>query len=119
MKVFNIKTTRKGFYLQYLLVLSEMIDIRFAAMKVLASILYYNDMFRTLDDEARNSMLFSRDIRSKILQGLEITRASLDNQYTYLRKKGILLGVTLNPKYDISYDTHKELMFSFKMIEDD
>lgn len=118
MKVFNITTTRRRFFYQYLLVLSEMINIRPVARKVFAEFLYWNDKYKELPREERQMVLFNKETRSKILQSIDISRASLDNQLTYLRKKDVLLGNTINPKYEIYYDTHRELLFSFKLEED-
>jgi len=119
MKVFNIPTTKKDFFYKYLVVLSGIVDIRPVAMRVFAGFLYWNDYYKHIDKEERNLLIFNKETRSKILQGIDISRASLDNQLTYLRKKDLLLGNTINPKYEIFYDTHKELMFSFKLEDND
>ncbi len=119
MKVFNIETTKKDFFYKYMLVLSGIVHVRPVAMRVFADFLYWNDKFKDIDRDKRNLLLFNKETRSKILQGIDISRASLDNQLTYLRKNSLLLGNTINPKYEIFYETHKDLMFSFKLKEEE
>jgi len=119
MKAFNIETTREGFFLKYLLILQGILPMRFTAMRVFAAILYWNDLYKDLPPLERTSLIFSKDVRIKLLDMADMSRASFDNQLTYLRNKDFLLGNRVNPKYEIFYNTHKDLVFSFKIKEDD
>jgi len=118
MKLLKIKTTKAGFFIKYLLVINEMLGLRRSALDVFARILYWNDFYKDLPTEEKNIVVFNSITRKKILDSLHMSRASLDNQFTYLRKKSLILGTRVNPKYEIFYDTHKELTFSFELDED-
>lgn len=120
MKKINLKCNDKlDFFYKYLTLLSPLIPLQNQERKVLSNILYWNDEYKDIPTEERNTILFSKSIRSKILQNMDISRASLDNVYLSLRKKNILIDNSINKVYEIFYDTHKDLMISFKINVDD
>lgn len=116
MKTFNINSnTKKEFFRKYLLIINTTIGLRPVARQVFALMLYWNDIYKDLPKDDRNMLLFNKTTRKKILEELKISRASLDNQFTYLRKKEVLLGNTLNPLYEFFYETHNQLLFLFNI----
>jgi len=119
MKILKIKSSRMEFFVKYLLVINEMLKLRNTALIAFARILYWNDKYKYLDAEERHLIVFNTITRSKILQSIDMSRASLDNQFSYLRKKKILIGNRINPIYEIYYDTHNQLMFSFELEDEE
>ena len=119
MKKLTIPVNNKTFFTKYLLLFNEMFNLRPAALEVFSRLLYWNDKYRNVSKEDKDLLLFNKVTRSKILQDIDMSRASMDNQLTYLRKKGFLLGNSINPKYEIFYETHKDVLFSFRLKEDE
>jgi hypothetical protein len=116
MKTINIKCENKrDFFFKYITITNPFIGITNVEIKVFAELLFWNNEYKNLEKEERNLVLFNKITRSKILQNINISRASLDNQFTSLRKKGLLLGNTINPIYEIFYDTHNNLLIAFKI----
>ncbi len=119
MKTLTIKTDKQEFFIKYLLLFNELFKLRTNALYVFARLLYWNDKYEYMEAEERQLVVFNTITRSKILQSLDMSRASLDNQFTYLRKKGFLInGNTINPKYEIYYSTHKDTNILFVLEED-
>ena len=117
MKAFNIEVDERTFYERYLALMNPMFGLRPNARKVLADMMYYNDKYRGYSDEERGSMLFVRRVKDEIEKRHGMTSATIDNQFTYLRTKGFLNGLLINPKYTFSHRTHADTLFSFKITE--
>jgi hypothetical protein len=118
MKSLSISVTKENFFNKYLLLLNGVFNLRPLSLNVFAEILYLNNLNIDINKEDRALIVFSAKNRAEIAKKLVISRASLDNQITYLRKREFLLGIRVNPIYEILYETHKDLMISFNLKEE-
>ena len=119
MKKLKITTTERDFYLKYLLMMDSVFNIRPSARLVFAEIMFFYNLYSDLPEEERASLTFNKKVKAEIQKRTGLSQPSIDNQLTYLRKKSLVKGLTVNKKYWFSYDTHKETLFSFKIEADD
>ena len=118
MKVLRIESNREYFYLKYLLYNKALFNLGDSQMKIFAYLLYLNDKYYDIDRKERGYLLFNVETKKALQEKLNISRASLENHFSKLRKKGYLTGRNITPQYEIRYDTHKDLLIQFRVSKD-
>lgn len=81
---------------------------------VLSQLLYYNWKVIDLPKEERSAYVFSKAVKEKMRQSLNISKPSFDNQMAALRRKRFITYNSIDPKFEIkSMDT--DLTFTFQI----
>ena len=88
-------------------------------MNIFAYFLYLNDKHKDLPREERSLLVFNPKTKHELQKKLGISKQSLENYMTKLRKKGFITDKSINPTFEIFYDTHKDLGFLFRIKEDE
>jgi len=114
-----IPTTKEKFFLEYLMLMKPVLDsilrkinngqminnkapqLNDMPMKVLAQLLYYNDMYQDMADGERFRKVFDYDTKQKIMENLSISEDNLNAYFSQLRKIRILDGKTINQYFVI------------------
>ncbi len=119
MKVLRIESNKESFYLKYLLYNKALFDLGDSQMKVFAYLLYLNDKYYDLGEIERGILMFNTEVKKELQKRLNISRASLENHFSKLRKKGYIIGRNISPRHEIRYDTHKDLLIQFRISKDE
>lgn len=119
MKTLRIEINKEDFFVKYLIVVNSILNLGDQQLRIFAYLLYINDKHRNLPLEERERLLFSPNTKKQLQKKVNISKASLENYFTKLRNKGFIKGRIINPVYDISYEEHKDLLFSFRLKEDE
>lgn len=90
-KIVALNTEEKVFYRQYVEILDPLIKLRSKELDVLAELLYYNNKLKNIDIKNRWKLILDYDNKKEIASNLNISVASLGNNLSYLRKKGIIV----------------------------
>jgi DNA-binding MarR family transcriptional regulator len=85
-----IKTTEAKFYRQYLELINPLLKLRGKELDVLAALLLYNNDLKNIPEEHRWKIIFDYDTKTKIRTELDLSDASMNNNLSALRKKGII-----------------------------
>lgn len=121
----EIVTSKERFFLEYLILKKPVIDsiltrmlrkkssLRDMQMKVLAQLLYFNDMYRDKSEEDRSNILFSRETRFRISANLGIKEHHLNNYLSQLRAMKVIDGKKIRNIFVIYSGDIKELSFKF------
>jgi hypothetical protein len=118
-KIINIPTNKEKFFLQYLTLLTPIHKLRHKEIEVLAQLMFYNDLYKHLEEEVRNKMVYDTDTKMRIRQKLKMTDSSFNNNLAELRKKKILVDNILSKGYQIfTNGGSEELTFKFTIQED-
>ena len=116
MKAYPIKTNTETFFRQYLELINPMMGLRKKEMDVLSQLLYYNHKHKELDEYIRMKMIFDQDTKVKIRGKLDISEASLNNNLTELRKRGIITKKNSIASHFLIHPEDKfELTFKFEL----
>jgi len=120
----EIKTTKEKFFQEYLLLKRPVINailtkingaptvLNDIPMRVLAELLLIHDRYRTLSQEEKWIMVFSRESKELIMEKLEMKEHHLNVYFSQLRKIKILNGKKINKPFIISAEDH-DLSFKF------
>lgn len=82
---------------------------------LLAHLLYYNDKYRSLDQEERKRLIFSKETRIDICTNMGIDAQTYYNNKSQLKSKGLLNDEYLNtPYYKFYYSGQASLTFNLK-----
>lgn len=118
----NIPTTDKKYFrqcLEILKVIPPLNQLSNRELDVLGGLLYYNYKFRDVKDaKLRNKLVFDYDTTLAIREYIKVSRATMDNLMTALRKKKILKGRSLTSDYGINPEV-PQIVFKFKIDETD
>ena len=89
--------------------------------QLLSELLNYNYEYRTIPFEARMKLIFNQDTRAELTKSLNMSKATLYNNFNELRKKGFITLNSINKNYlfNPDEDLHKELVFQFIIDEKD
>lgn len=71
-------------------------------LDVLSIYLYYDYIYKDIEESLRQKLVFDYDVKVKIMEQLNIKEYSLNNSLTILRRKGILKGRALISRYGIN-----------------
>ncbi len=82
---------------------------------LLAHLLYYNDKYKSLDQEERSRLIFSKETRIDICEAMNIDAQTFYNNKSQLKAKGILNDEYLNkPFYNFYFTGESNLNFNLK-----
>ncbi len=122
-----IKTSKEKFFLEYLILKKPIIDtvltkingtkiiLSSTPRKVLAQLLYYNDMYSSLEETEKWKSVFSKNTKDLICESLGIKEHLLNIYISQLRKIKILDKKTINKLFIVYADTDHILSFKFSI----
>lgn len=135
-KVIPINTNKEKFFLEYLMIqkpaLNYLIkklnngllinkkppELHDMPMKVLARLLYYNDIYKDLPEDIRFKTVFDYNTKQKIMEDLGISEDNLNAYFSQLRKIRILDGRKINPFFIVNPETSDyQVVFEFTIHE--
>jgi hypothetical protein len=90
-KTVPLRTNKKVFFRQYVEILDPLVKLRPKELDVLSELLYYNNEFKSIESKNRWRLIFDYDTKKEIAQNLKMSVASLGNNLSYLRKRGIIV----------------------------
>lgn len=104
---------------QYLHLLNPLTNKKMtpAEIDVLACLLFVDFKYREYPEEIRNSILFSKETRKKIIKYLKISPYSLNNVFSSLYKKEYLLKGKLKARIPVKNNQIK-VKFEITLIDD-
>jgi len=114
-KSIPIRTTKSKFFRQYLELLNPILRLRGKELDVLAEILYYNHKLENIPEKHRWKLIFDYDTKAEIRQKLQLSDASLNNNLSALRKKGIIRKNKVTDSFLIYPNNYCKLTFSFNI----
>ena len=83
---------------------------------VFSELLYFSYLSKELNVEDKVNFIFKQN-KQKMLFNLGIPKGTFDNQLYTLRKKGLLMGKEINPKYNLSIDSTITINFNLSKDE--
>ena len=118
MKKINLPTTKETFYRQFLEVLKTFPPIsklRPRELEVLAQIMLQNDKYRHLDDDSRQIIVLSTNVRVRIRESIGISEENMNNILSTLRKYKVLTKDNKLIKYfdQVNFEDGYKLEFNF------
>jgi len=113
-----IKTTENKFFRQYLELLNPLLRLRGKELDVLAEILYHNHKLESIPENHRWKLIFDYDTKAEIRNKLHLSDASLNNNLSALRKKGIIRKNRIPDSFLIHPSNYCKLTFSFNITEE-
>jgi len=123
----EIKTSKEKFFLEYLILKKPIIDailtringekttLSEVPMKVLAQLLYYNDMYKDLSEEDRLKKVFSKETKDQICEALDMKEHLINIHISSLRKIQVLLKKTINRPFLVYANDEHSLNFKFSI----
>lgn len=123
----EIITTKEKFFNEYLILKKPVIDsiltklnrkkttLSDMPLRVLAQLLFYNDSFSEMPEETKWNMVFSKDIKDKMCQTLNMKEHHLNIYISQLRALKILEGKTIRKPFIIYSNDNRSLNFTFKL----
>lgn len=112
-----IKTDSKKFYRQYLELMNPFVKLRGKELDVLAQLLYYNNKLKSIDEKHRWVVIFDYDNKQAIREELGLSEASLNNNLSALRKKGMIKNNKVIKGLLIYPNKNSKLTFNFIINE--
>lgn len=105
-------------YRAYVELLQPLLKIRKREADVFAYLLYLNDEKRSLPENDRFDLIFSTKYRNKIIEELDIPKSVLQNCFSELRKKKLIVDNKIPLKHQVFKDTDGlSLLFKLKVNE--
>lgn len=98
MKMINIPIHDGDYFHKCLLFLNPLFKLRKQELEILAELLSLYWEFGYLNKELRDKTVFDYDNKIKIVNKLNISKQSFDNNITSLRKKNIVKGRSIPDK---------------------
>jgi len=126
-EVLEIKTSNEDFFYKYLLLKKPILETILSMinkkkvklspkiLKVFSILLYYNNLYKDMNDKEKNEIVFGEESRNKIIQALDITQSHLNTYLSILRNIKILNGNAINKPFIIYPDNNYELTFRFNI----
>jgi DNA-binding MarR family transcriptional regulator len=90
-KIVPLQTSEKVFFRQYVEILDPVIKLRPKELDVLAELLFHNNRLKDIEEKNRWKLIFDYDNKKEMAEDLKISVASLGNNLSYLRKRGIIV----------------------------
>ncbi len=81
----------------------------------LSYLMYYNEVYFSIDREFRGDLLFSNTVKKKIKQEFNLEGVKLDTYIGKLRKKGIIVNNNLISIFDIKVEDALSIKYTFKI----
>ena len=122
----EIVTTKDRFFNEYLILKKPIIDsvltkinrkktsLSENPLKVLAQLLYYNDMYKAEEEDKKWSIVFSRETKTAIQDTLRMKEHHLNNYISQLRNMKVLDGKKIRNLFIVYVNDDRELNFKFK-----
>jgi len=123
----EIKTSKEKFFLEYLILKKPVIDAVLSKINgkkttlsdvprtVLAQLLYYNDMYKDMEDEDKWALIFSKETKDKICESLKMKEHHLNIYLSQLRGIKVLHKKKINKPFIVYSNTIHNLNFTFKL----
>ena len=118
-KILPLRTTEKVFFRQYVEILDPLIKLRDKELDVLAELLYYNNKLKDIDIKNRWKLILDYDNKKDIANTLGISVASLGNNLSSLRKKGIIVDNRVVANLLVHPGEEFKLTFKFTFLPND
>lgn len=111
----SFDVTKENFFRMWLLILQPFLKLRNKELDALAKMLYHRYLIslEVRNKEMIDDLLFSKKVKDKIIEELDIKDYSFDMIITALRKKKIIIGKTINKQV---IPTINEPFTNFKLI---
>ena len=115
----KIETNRRLFFQQYLRIIKPFIKpyLSDGELGVLGELMYYNDKYKDLDPEIKKKLLLEYDTKIDIMSNLSISKNTLANALTKLRKSGHLLDRELAKNLNVTPGKSLSINFKFDINE--
>ena len=117
-KILPLKTSEKVFFRQYVQILNPLIKLRDKELDVLAELLYHNNKLKSIDIKNRWKLILDYDNKKDIANDLDMSVASLGNNLSSLRKKGIIVNNKVVSNLLVHPGKEFKLTFKFSVSED-
>lgn len=116
-KKIQVPTTHRKFFRQYLELINPLLKLRGKELDVLSEFLYYHDKMKNIPNEHRWKVLFNYETKTDIRENLKLSVASMNNNMSSLRSKGIIKDGKISKNYLIHPTNECNIVFSFKVNE--
>tara|TARA_R110000868_G_scaffold11475_2_gene56161 strand:- start:2006 stop:2374 length:369 start_codon:yes stop_codon:yes gene_type:complete len=113
-----IKTSSVKFYRQYLELINPLIKLRGKELDVLAQLLLYNNDLKKIPEEHRWKIIFDYDTKTKIRTELGLSDASMNNNLSALRKKGLIKNNQVMKNFLVYPKDKVKITFNFMMADE-
>ena len=117
-KNISINTDSSKFYRQYLELLNPLIKLRGKELDVLAQLLFHNNKLKDIPEPHRWKIIFDYDTKVEIRTALELSDASMNNNLTSLRKKGIIKNNKVIKNLLIYPNKKSRIIFNFNIADE-
>jgi hypothetical protein len=112
----EIPTSKRIFFrqsLEIIKILPPLNKLGNRELDLLAELLYYNNLYKNVDEKIRGKLIFDYDTRLSIREYLNINELNLNNLFTSLRKKNIITKRSIGNTYGITEEL-PNITFKFK-----
>lgn len=116
-KKIQVPTTPRKFFRQYLELINPLVNLRGKELDVLSELLYHNHKMQKVPEEYRWKVLFNYDTKTNIREKLNLSVASMNNNMSSLRSKGIIINGKIKKDFLIHPKGQCDIIFSFKINE--
>lgn len=113
-----IKTSETRFYRQYLELINPLLKLRGKELDVLAQLLLYNNSLKSIPEEHRWKIIFDYDTKTKIRTELNLSDASMNNNLSALRKKGIIKNNQVLKNFLVYPNGSVKITFNFNLKDE-
>lgn len=84
----------------YVYVVARAYKLTESELEVLAQLMYVNNLKYSIPEKDRYISIFSKDSRDSLSSKMNISKNVLENRFTSLRKKGIIVNNVLIPQFN-------------------
>jgi hypothetical protein len=116
-KSISITTDKAKFFRQYLELVNPMIKLRGRELDVMAELLFHNNELKGIPHKQRWQLILNYESKTEIRSKLQMSDASLNNNLSALRKKGILSNDGVVKNFLVYPDENCKLSFNFNIKE--
>lgn len=125
-ELITIPSSIDNFFLRYLILKKPIFDsilkeingnptaLGHVPIRILAKFLYFNYLYRDLNEQEKWDMVYSRRNRMIIMKELDLNEKLFNSHLTKMRRFGILKGRKVNPLFIIY--PKEEYILSYKII---
>lgn len=114
-KIIPVKTTIDKFFREYLEIINPLVKLTNREKDVLAELLLLNYKYKHLESDIRSKIIFDYDSRMLVASKLNMSEASLNNNISYLRKRGIISNWEISPIFVVYPDENYNVVFNFSL----
>jgi hypothetical protein len=117
--IIKIPTTKRLFFrqsLEIMKILPPLDKLRGKELDLLAELLYYNNLYKDVDEKLRGKLIFDYDTKIAIREYLGLSEYGINNLFTSLRKKNIITKRSIGNTYGIT-DVSPDIVFKFTINE--